>query len=100
MSKSDRPIKQHRSCACTAMWLPKRFVFQRAAGTDLRAAGAPVKGVKVTSMVSATRGAMKRLFSVYVCNPSTPSTGAMVGSPLTPARLNMALVGDATTLCR
>jgi hypothetical protein len=60
----------------------------------------PLKGVTVTVMSVATRGAMYRLLSVYVCSPSEPSTGAMVGSPLTPARLKAAFSGDCSTLCR
>ena len=60
----------------------------------------PLKGVTVTVMSVATRGAMYRLLSVYVCSPSVPSTGAMVGSPLTPARLKAAFSGDCSTLCR
>ena len=54
----------------------------------------------VTVMSVATRGAIYRLLSLYVCSPSAPSTGAMVGSPLTPARLKAAFSGDSSTLCR
>lgn len=50
-------------------------------------------------MESATRGAMNRLLMVYLSRPKMPSTGAMVGSPLRPAKLKAASVGDATTLC-
>ena len=67
----------------------------------VRSAPPALTGVKVTTWLVATSGAMDRLFTVNVLRVSTLfSSGAMVGTPLTPTRLKMASVGLSTTLCR